>query len=98
MVSSKQPINPFYVLCVVAGVAFTVTACAYGLLMVRANRGLDLSSGAPEEHPLMSFLNRWGMIILSVEVAVLAAVSVAAIMLDHYRGKRLKSARNHESK
>ncbi len=93
MVSSKQPINPFYVLCVVAGVAFSVTACAYGLLMVRANRGLDLLSGAPEDHPLMSFLNRWGMIILGVEVAVLAVVSVAAIMLDHYRGKRLKSAR-----
>ncbi len=93
MVSSKQPINPFYVLCVVAGVAFTVTACAYGLLMVRANRGLDLMSGPPEEHPLMSFLNRRGMVILGVEVAVLAAVSVAAIMLDHYRGKRIKSAR-----
>jgi hypothetical protein len=93
MVSSKQPINPFYVLCVVAGVIFSVTACAYGLLMVRANRGLDLLNRTPEEHPLMSFLNRWGMIILGVEVAVLAAVSVAAIMLDHYRGKRLKSAR-----
>ncbi len=67
MVSSKQPINPFYVLCVVAGVIFSVTACAYGLLMVRANRGLDLLNGTPEEHPLMSFLNRWGMIILGVE-------------------------------
>jgi len=92
MISTKQPINPFYVLCVVAGMAFTVTACAYGILMLRANRGLDLASEAAE-HPLMSFLNRWGMIILGVEVAVLAVVSVAAIMLDHYRGKRLKSAR-----
>jgi hypothetical protein len=98
MSNPKQPINPFYVLCVVAGVAFTVTACAYGLLMVRANRGLDLSSAMPEEHPLMSFLNRYGMIILGGEVAMLVAVSVAAITLDHYRGKRIKSARNHESK
>ena len=93
MVSTRQPINPFYVLCVVAGVAFTVTAYAYGILMLRANRGLDLTNAAPEEHPLMSFLNRWGMLTLGVEVAVLAVVSVAAIVLDHYRGKRLKSAR-----
>jgi len=93
MTNSRQPTNPFYVLCVLAGIAFTVTACAYGVMMLRSNRGLDLSSTAPAEHPLMSFLDRYGMIILGGEVAVLAAVSLAAIMLDHYRGKRIKSAR-----
>ena len=96
MPNTKQPINPFYVLCVISGVAFTVTACAYGLLMVRANRGMEVSMAGAEEHPLLSFLNRWGMIILGVEVTVLAVVSVAAIALDHYRGKRMK-ARKHES-
>ncbi|HEY2827914.1 MAG TPA: hypothetical protein VGJ04_09965 [Pirellulales bacterium] len=93
MAKSKAPINLFYGLCVVAGVAFTITACAYGVLMVRVNRGLDLSTAAPEEHPLMSLLDRYGMIILGVEVAVLVAVSVAAIMLDHYRGKRETTTR-----
>jgi hypothetical protein len=93
MSKSNQPANPFYWLCIVAAVAFTVTACAYGVFMLRANRGLDVSGPASEEHPLMSLLDRYGMIILGVEVAVLAVVSLAAIMLDHYRGKRLKSAR-----
>jgi hypothetical protein len=99
MTNSRQPTNPFYVLCVLVGIAFTVTACANGVMMLRSNRGLDLSSTAflsrtaPTEHPLMSFLDRYGMIILGGEVAVLAAVSLAAIMLDHYRGKRIKSAR-----
>jgi hypothetical protein len=94
MSNRKSPINPFYVLCVVAGMLFTVTACAYGVLMVRANRGLDLSQDGLAEHPLMSFLNRYGMIILGLEVAILAAVSVAAIMLDHTRGKREREGSN----
>jgi hypothetical protein len=97
MPRSKEPSNPFYWLCVVAGVAFTVTACAYGLLMLRANRGLNLANTAGQEHPLMSFLDHYGMIILGVEVAILATASFAAILLDHVRGKQLKSERKHES-
>jgi hypothetical protein len=93
MADLKPPINPFYVLCVLAGVAFTVTACAYGVLILQANRGLNVSGSVVAEHPLMNLLDRYGMIILGVEVAVLVAVSVAAIMLDHYRGKRIKAGR-----
>ncbi|HTQ37467.1 MAG TPA: hypothetical protein VMJ32_00465 [Pirellulales bacterium] len=93
MVKFKEPINPFYFLCAVFGVAFTVTACAYGLLLLRGNRGLNLATNDAPQHPLMSFLDRYGMIILGVEVALLVAVSLAAILLDHYRGKRIKSSR-----
>jgi hypothetical protein len=85
----KEPINPFYVLCAIFGVAFTLTACAYGLLMIRANRGLlPAGDDAAAPHPLLGLLDRHGMMILGVEVAVLAVVSIAAISLDHYRGKR----------
>ena len=93
MTKSKEPHNPFYWLCAVVGVIFTITACAYGVFMLRANQGLDWPATASGEHPLMSLLDRHGMIILGVEVAVLAAVSLAAIMLDHYRGQRAKSQR-----
>jgi hypothetical protein len=86
----KEPINPFYVLCAISGVAFTLTVCAYALLMIRANRGLPpAGDDAASPHPLLSLLDRHGMMILGVEVAVLAVVSIAAITLDHYRGKRL---------
>jgi hypothetical protein len=93
MAKPKEPINPFYLLCAVLGVAFTVTACAYGVLMVRANRGLNSAAMDTPQHPLMSLLDRYGMIVLVVEVVLLAVTSIAAIMLDHYRGKRLKSTR-----
>ena len=88
MSSRKEPFNPFYFLSVVAGVAFTVTACAYGLLILRTNRGLYLPEANAAEHPLMNLLDQHGLAILGVEVAVLAAVTIAAIALDHVRGKR----------
>lgn len=93
MVRSKEPINPFYLLCAVIGVAFTVTACAYGVFMLRAIQGVKLADGAESAHPLMNLLDHHGMIILGVEVALLAAASLAAILLDHYRGKRTKASR-----
>ena len=88
MSSRKEPLNPFYFLSVVAGVAFTVTACAYGLLILRTNRGLYLPDADSVAHPLMNLLDQHGLAILGVEVAVLAAVTITAIVLDHFRGKR----------
>jgi len=70
------------------GVAFTVTAFAYGMVMVRLNNQMSSANDAGQVHPLLDLLNRNGMMILSVEVALLAVVSLAAIVLDHYRGKR----------
>jgi hypothetical protein len=84
----KQPINPFYLLCVLVGVAFTVTACGQLVLMLRANRGASSADDAGNVHPLLNLLDEHGMTILAVEVALLAVVSIAAIVLDHYRGKR----------
>jgi hypothetical protein len=84
----KEPINPFYFLSVVASVAFTVTACAYGLLILRTNRGLYLPQSDSAEHPLMNLLDQHGLAILGAEVAALAVVIIAAIAVDHVRGKR----------
>ncbi len=92
IVAKTKPINPFYVLSVIVGVVFTLTACGIGLLMIRASRGLiPTGDDAANPHPLLALLDRHGMMILGVEVALLAVVSVAAITLDHYRGKRERS-------
>ena len=89
----KEPFNPFYFLSVVAGVAFTITACAYGLLILRTNRGLYVPDADRAEHPLMNLLDQHGLAVLGAEVAVLAAVTIAAIALDHFRGKRQNEPR-----
>jgi hypothetical protein len=85
MASTKQSINPFHLLTGILGTIFTITACGYGLLMLRANHG---PTSSDETHPLMRLMNSHGATILIVEVVLLAVVAMAAIMLDHYRGKR----------
>jgi hypothetical protein len=81
----KQPCNPFYALLVIAGVAFTITACAYALLMVRATRP---ESSPFEEGALMKLLDDRGMEIMGVEVLILALATAGAIGLDQWRGNR----------
>lgn len=92
MAKSKGPFNPFYAMLVIAGVAFTITACAYALLMVRATRPDSAvaagSNPVEEEGALMRLLDEHGMEIMGVEVLILAMATVGAIGLDQWRGSR----------
>ena len=36
MAKAREPVNPFYVLLVLLGIVFLVTACAYGVMAYRA--------------------------------------------------------------
>jgi hypothetical protein len=101
MPKRKEPINPFYVLCGIAGFVFAITACSYGYLMLQSNRGVQFTDESQPQHPLMHLLELHGTMVLTIEVASLAIVSLAAIMLDHFRGKRsikLKAAESAERK
>ena len=93
MAKHKQPFNPFYAALIIVGVAFTVTACAYALLMVRATRPQDSYNAASalspgEESTLMELLDQRGMEILGAEVLLLAVATAGAIGLDQYRSSR----------
>ncbi|HTU26503.1 MAG TPA: hypothetical protein VMF30_13945 [Pirellulales bacterium] len=77
----KRPTNPFYPLLVVVSVAFVVTACAYGVMALRAISARAITA---ERHPLMEFLDRRGMVLLMAEVAVLAAMSFLAMGTDRF--------------
>jgi len=85
----KQPFNPFYGALIVVGVAFTVTACAYALMMVRATQPISSDSTLlARETGLMKLLDERGMEILGVEVLLLALATAGAIGLDQYRSHR----------
>jgi hypothetical protein len=79
----KEPVNPFYVLLVVVGVVFLVTACAYGVMAYRA---IAPRAGAEVgQHPMTHFLDRHGITLLAWELGLLAAATFAAMWLDRYR-------------
>jgi hypothetical protein len=74
-------------LLIVVGVAFTLTACAYGLMMFKATQPLGrVDLGAPEG--LLGWLNLNGATLLTGELIVLGVATIGAIALDDRRIKR----------
>lgn len=88
MNSPRKSFNPFYVGVVIAGVAFTVTACAYGVMTVRDLRATEpVAADAPGE-PLMQWLRDHGFTALMIELGVLTVMSVGAMATDSYWTRR----------
>lgn len=79
MSRSPKNVNPFYVVLVIVGVAFAVTACAYAVMVVK---NLEPSRRAAETGGLMVLLEQHGFTILMVELGLLTVTTVAAISTD----------------
>ena len=71
--------NPFYALLVLVGVAFVLTASAYGVMTVR---GTDRSASSVPQTGILGFMDRHGNWILTVEVLLLGLLTVAAMGTD----------------
>lgn len=78
----KKPVNPFYVLLVIVGVIFGLTACAYGVMTVKMSTAAGIAQSAGS--PVVQFLSDHGLTLLLVEIAVLAVTTFAAIGTDSY--------------
>ncbi len=70
--------NPFYLLLLVVGVLFAITACCYGVMMVQSRNPFPTSS------PLLQWIEEWGTIALATEIGVLAVLMLAAFGTDGY--------------
>jgi hypothetical protein len=94
-------VNPFYVVLVLAGAVFCVTACAYGVMAFRDVRGGEAVAEA-DSRGLMGFLDRHGAALMAAEVVVLGMATVAAIWTDPFwtrraaRGVGLRPADNSQ--
>ena len=86
MAKAREPVNPFYVLLVLLGIVFLVTACAYGVMAYRALSPVVARQAQP--HPLTEFLDDHGVELMGGEIALLAAASFAAMGLDRWRDLR----------
>ena len=80
----KKGINPFYMLLLLAGCAFAITACAYGVMTVRQlhrSRAAEL----PTVDPFSETLDQLGPTVMVVELLLLAVGTIGAIALDQYK-------------
>lgn len=94
--AKKKLVNPLYPVVVLSGVAFTLTACAYGILMVRAQD--PRSAGTVGASPLLAFLDKNGFVLLMAELAVLTIAGVAAMATDDYWTARRNSSSKQSAK
>ncbi|PHS02963.1 MAG: hypothetical protein COA78_19545 [Blastopirellula sp.] len=83
---SNQPkyFNPFFALLLVVGIAFVVSCCAYGVMIIKF-----MNPGGPIEEAqvqisFLEFLYDHGNTILMVELALLTVCTFGAIMTDDF--------------
>jgi hypothetical protein len=86
-VPQKKTFNPFYGALVAVGIAFAITACAYGVMTVRM-----LDPRAADEGGMAALMDRHGLKLLVGEIALLAVLTFAAIGSDDYFTRRAERA------
>ncbi len=89
MAKNREAFNPFYVVLVLVGVAFSVTACAYGVMTFVSLRAAEAGQN-PVALPssLAKFMNDHGERLLGGELLLLAVATVGAISTDRYWQRR----------
>ena len=91
--------NPFYILLLIAGVAFCLSACTYGVMMVKRIEP-HANPAAAADAGLVEFVAQHGAVVLTVELIALALCTVAAMATDSFWSRRAeaKAARSKPSK
>lgn len=95
--SNRKPFNPFYVLLLLAGLAFAVTACAYGVMTVRelhssrvAGYDFDAETSMDVSLPkdFNDVIDRYGANAMIIEILLLGFGTFGAIAYDQRLDKQ----------
>jgi hypothetical protein len=81
LAAKRKSFNPFYVLLVLVGLLFCMTAIGQWVLMVRSGR---LGPQDLKESPIMRLMDQHGMMLLLAELAVLGVATVGAITTEDF--------------
>jgi hypothetical protein len=84
-VAGRANRNPFYALLAIVGVAFAITACAYGVMTFIELRGIMPAAG---RGVLIEFMKSHGVKLLAGELLILAVATTGAIATDRFWQRR----------
>lgn len=85
MSKTTRAINPFYVLLVVLGFLFTITACSYFVMTLQASQyPVDTMLSIESGEGFLAIMDRNGPKMMLVELVALAIATVAAIGTDQF--------------
>ena len=85
-----EPKNPFYLLLLLAGLAFTVTALAYAVVPTLEQKAID--AGQPPPTPFRDALRADGWKWLLAELVAVVVFSVLSMGLDRLRSLQKERA------
>lgn len=91
--AAKGPTNPLYLAAVPAGILFAITACAFVVMTVQGGDPQRM-----ESEGLGRLMDRHGVLILVVELAVLGVLTVGAIFTDGFWTRRFEAAAASEQR
>lgn len=96
--NKKKTVNPFYLLLLISGCAFAITACAYGAMTVRELGQSRLPRSMSQEAPVNGrgfneLMDKHGLNIMIVELALLGIGTFGAIAYD----QRLDAQENEQN-
>ncbi|MFM7074560.1 MAG: hypothetical protein ACKO5R_07005 [Planctomycetaceae bacterium] len=86
--------NPFTVLLGVVGIAFTLTASAFCIAVLR---GVRVETARQAPHGLDRLVSRYGTTALAVELVLLAVATVGSIAVDDLDHRRTRRRMREES-
>jgi hypothetical protein len=87
----SEPRNPLYLLLLLVGVLFCVTALAYAVLPVLEEKAKEAGGDVPPS-PFRKSVTENGGVWLLMETAALIVLGLASMAVDHYRRIRAEKA------
>ena len=100
--AKAKKVNPFYVLLLLAGAAFAITACAYGAMTVRELGRSRMPRSAAANVPdngkqFTELVDEYGLKVMIGELVLLGIGTFGAIAYDQHLDKKEAQAANQEN-
>jgi hypothetical protein len=83
--AASKPTNPLYIAALPVGVLFAITACAFVVMTVQGSDPQRV-----ESRGLGQMMDRHGVVILVIELAVLGILTAGAILTDDFWTRRFE--------
>ena len=79
---NKSTFNPFYVLALLSGLAFTITACLMGWMIYLDSRRFDDHIPRIADSPLLTYLHNHTLQIFVIELTFLGLSTLGSFVWD----------------
>lgn len=93
---TAKPTNPFYVVLLIAGLVFVITACSYFVMTLQGREASYGRGSESQDAAFVEFIDRHGFTLLMIELGILAAATFGAMATDDYWTRLAKEGENED--